>query len=78
MADDIATIINLQKLYLNKGQKAEIKLKGKRRAIICTDLNLQYKSIADAARQLNLSHAQISSCLCGKSKTAGGHSFSYL
>lgn len=39
--------------------------------------NVEYPSITEASRQLGISHSDISACLRGKRKHAGGYSWKY-
>lgn len=47
------------------------------RAVVCEELDTTYKSMAEAARQLNLHSAAISMCCSGKIKTSGGYHWHY-
>lgn len=48
------------------------------RAIYCVELNNHYKSIAEAARLLNISGGNISEAIKGNRKTAGGYRWRWL
>ena len=38
---------------------------------------IKFESISEAGRKLKIGQANISMCLCGKSRTAGGYNWSY-
>ena len=57
-----------QKIIANKKDK---------KAIICIETNIEYESIQECARQLNLYASNICKVLKGKIKTTGGFHFRY-
>ena len=46
---------------------------GKKKKVLCIELNRVFESAAQASKLLNINPAQISSCCHGRSNTAGGY-----
>lgn len=49
-----------------------------RKKIMCVETNIEYKSIEDAAKQLNIARSSISECASGKRKSAGGYHWKFV
>ena len=49
----------------------------RRKEIICLENGIRYESAREAERKTGISFSNISSCVCGKSKTAGGFHWGY-
>lgn len=49
-----------------------------RKSVYCVELNKEYESVREAAKQLGVSDSHISACCKGKQKTCGGYHWHYL
>ncbi|MBR2727144.1 MAG: hypothetical protein IKD71_04540, partial [Solobacterium sp.] len=61
----------------NRGNKCPYCTHSIKRAVVCVETNITYKSIADASKSLNVSRVGISACCSGKQNTAGGYHWKY-
>lgn len=48
------------------------------RKVLCIELNQEFESISEAAKQLNLNRSNIISCLNGRLHTSGGYHWQYV
>ena len=62
---------------ISEEHKRKIALKNSK-AVMCVELNLEFPSASEAARQLGLRFSHICSCCRGELKTHGGYHWRYL
>lgn len=63
---------------INYGKRNKTVKEKLSKAVLCVELNKTFNSITEAANELNLSIGNISLCLTGRRKKAGGYHWKYL